>query len=1370
MSRVVQRQGGNQVSGKALNAAWREILELGRQLQILNQSSRPYIRDLADKSFAPDLKPILDQRELIVAVAAELSGGEADLWLPNWLGREIGYQHRMIPGHLQEVLEANATFTDAPSLPIARQALKTRRVCRGRPAGEKAVLAIPLLAPSREDESLVLGVLTIQRSDGPSFRKAEREVLEGLAAQAAIAVQNSRQMAVERWRVEQLSLVREVSMQLLGDLGDLDVLVGHVAHLILETFEYYYVAIFTLDPGQESLCFRASAGPVDSVVQKDYPKSDSQIFVRLGEGIIGAVAQNGQEILAEDVNQESQYRYLETLPETQSEFALPLKVNQRVIGVLDVQSNLAQDFHEIDVLVLRALAGNIALAFEGAQLYENLRQRVEQLSTIYQVGNAVTSILVEEEMLQVVADLIQEHFGYPFVHLFSVHPGRRKVFFEAGSGQRSRALAEQKFAYNLDDQSGIIPWVARHGEPVLANDVSLDERYRPAPMLAEQTQAELAVPLMFADTVLGVLDIQSDRSGAFDQEALFLFETLADSIAIALRNASLYHSERWRRQVADSISQVAGMLSAEVNLDQVLAAILEELERNLPCDLAAIWFLEENQGVDRQPEDLPILRLAALRSGEVAWLEQQIGLDLDEIIEFKGPGEPDSSPDWIYAGLKSEQPVTRPGDALQDLFGQALDLPANYSAIASALRVGNKVLGLLTLVHRTNSRYGSEARAMTATFASYASVAIQNTRLYESAHEQVWVSTVLLQVAEAAQSLGDLDELLSTVVNITPMLVGVKACAIYLANPDGIFYPAVAAGLSPESYEEFERHRYKPGDVPALDHLWQDKHPTILQRQGDDLRLSSLVTPVQSQNHSLELLVLVPLLAHGDVLGAMLVQYSSDPFTNAVQAIDNFMEERLSILQGIAHQTAATVENTHLLRSQKEEAYVSVALLQVAQAIVSSNDLQEMLSAIVRITPILIGVKRVAIYLLEKNSSQLQLTQSYGLPRQVDTSPFAIDEFPLIEAALERDALAAYPLNPKMDEQWEDAPEIWTYLPAPDQEEVDEYLASENPLLMVFPLSVQGEVMGALLVEEPDTHPDEDSASSVSNLRLRSKRLEITTGISQQAALAVQNDQLKGEMVERERLEREMQLARQIQRTFLPQEMPRLPGWEINVWWRTAREVGGDFYDLFSLPGNRLGLVIADVSDKGMSAALFMVLVRALLHASIKDTTSPAEVMERVNELLVPDAVGGTFVTLIYAVLDLQNGRITYANAGHNPPIWVRKQTAEFELLTRTSMALGVMENIEIEERSVMIEPGDFLVLYTDGVTDVFSPEDIPFGSERLQQCVWDAAFCEPEHEASAQGMLEAIDSAVDAFAGGVPPMDDSTALIFYRQNDRKQG
>lgn len=256
---------------------WRQLLKLGEQLMA-----------------APTLGA---QHELIVAMAARLLRGQADVWLSEVFHR--------LPG-----LEDIPSFPTLPPSALMQCALDTRQVSFGDVPGRE-VPRLAAAAPLMANDAL-LGVLQIERPGGPAFSEPEIQILRGLALQSAIALQATLQLEVERWRVEQLSLVRMVSGQVANVL-DLDELFRRVADLILDTFEYYYVALFTVEPSRETLRFQASAGPLRSEPEGER-RSRAVLQVQLGEGIIGHVAQTGTEILANDVNCESRYRY-EDAPE-----------------------------------------------------------------------------------------------------------------------------------------------------------------------------------------------------------------------------------------------------------------------------------------------------------------------------------------------------------------------------------------------------------------------------------------------------------------------------------------------------------------------------------------------------------------------------------------------------------------------------------------------------------------------------------------------------------------------------------------------------------------------------------------------------------------------------------------------------------------------------------------------------------------------------------------------------------------------------------------------------------------------------------------------------------------------------------------------
>lgn len=1368
------------------SSLWRKILTLGEHLQDLsipvvtghddNQGLHAAARDAVATMIA--------QRNEIVSQTEQILNCRAKLWLAEALLPSLSWLYSGDTNHRDEF------SGDALTL-LMEEAYRSRQTCCGDTAGSTSmicrdeeylenpglcqVVAFPIQSQAGE----VLGVLQAERLDENQFTQDAIALLDGIVSQSLLGLQATRRLALEHWRVEQLALVQHVSAQIVNQ-RDLDDLTRQLTTLIQETFGYYYVAIFTVEPGDDTLNFRASAGGEPQPGSGDLRPAGEPLFIRIGKGMIGQVAQSGQEIVANDVTLEPRFLDSDLLPGTRAEASLPLKIEERVVGVLDVQSDHPGAFQEVDMLVLGALAGNIAIAVEDSRLYTALRRRAEQLTTISEVSSAITSILNLDELLDQVVNLIQKRFGYSYVHLFTVHPGRRKIIFQAGTDPRRQIFREEGFSFDLDDPQGIIPWVARHANTLLVNDVSQEPRYRPSDLPPENTCSELAVPLVYGNEILGVIDIQSDRLNEFNEEDRFLFEALADTIAVALRNAFLYRTEKWRRQVADSLHEVAGLLSADVDLDHVLDAILAELERNLPCDVAVIWLLDEFENPDGTPRESPHLRLGAVLGLDHNPFELSRGVHLEDLVEKIQQNQPLSKEQdltsWLIQSLDSTTPLIRSAESPCELLGRVLNFPPDYSAIAAPLRVGEQALGVLALGHHTAGRYGSEAQAMTATFASYASVAIENTRLYEAAHEQAWVSTVLLQVSEASQNLSNLNELLSTIVRITPMLIGVRSCALYMWDElEEAFLPAAYEGLTSEQKNEFEHWRFAPGDSPVLDRLRQEKKPIILHGLEDDPNLDGVLFDNRgpAMLPGVELLVLVPMISRGEVSGTFLVDYSNDLGNgNHSEILIRQFDERLAIIQGIAHQTAVAVENIRLQKAQREEAYVSVALLQVAQAVTSLTELDDILSSIVRITPILVGVRRSMVFLWQEGDASFLLAESYGLPRSANGRVYLLGEFDLLDSALQLLSPVAFPasspelLSPEL--AGIEPPDLWAQIVLDDASVVDEYFESDLRLLIAFPLIARGEILGVMLVEEPEVDSMGGREGGRALRSLRKKRLEIITGITQQAALAIYNDRLQLQTVEQGRLERELQLARDIQRTFLPEQLPALPGWDLAALWRTAREVGGDFYDVFELPGMRLGLVIADAADKGLPAALYMTLVRTLVRATVREFDSPGAVLGRVNEILTPDTREGMFVTIFYAVLSAEDGRLVYANAGHNPPLLLRSNTLQIERLIRTGMAVGVEMENPILEYQIVLKPGDTLVCYTDGVTEAFSPDGEMYSETRLQTTLqaevdWVAEPGEGPGFTTAQETLEAIDESVGIFSGDVPAQDDMTLMVVKR-------
>jgi sigma-B regulation protein RsbU (phosphoserine phosphatase) len=300
---------------------------------------------------------------------------------------------------------------------------------------------------------------------------------------------------------------------------------------------------------------------------------------------------------------------------------------------------------------------------------------------------------------------------------------------------------------------------------------------------------------------------------------------------------------------------------------------------------------------------------------------------------------------------------------------------------------------------------------------------------------------------------------------------------------------------------------------------------------------------------------------------------------------------------------------------------------------------------------------------------------------------------------------------------------------------------------MVFPLFIIQNKFGLLYVME-----------SEKGYEYREKKAEIIAGIARHISLAIQGDHLKKEMIDQERVQQEFQLAREIQQTFLPDTLPFLNGWEVNASWRPAQQVGGDFYDAFKLDDERIGLVIADVSDKGFPAALYMTVARTLIHAEAFEGDPPAETLSRVNRLLLLNSQQGLFVTCLYAIANTVTGDLVYANAGHNPPVWLRKSRGKVEWLEKGGMPLGVTESLNLADVLVQVKKGDSLLFYTDGVTDTQSADGTMFGEERLFNLL------NVYKDMPFPSLIESVDGKLSEFRGDTPPTDDQTLLSLQRK------
>lgn len=313
------------------------------------------------------------------------------------------------------------------------------------------------------------------------------------------------------------------------------------------------------------------------------------------------------------------------------------------------------------------------------------------------------------------------------------------------------------------------------------------------------------------------------------------------------------------------------------------------------------------------------------------------------------------------------------------------------------------------------------------------------------------------------------------------------------------------------------------------------------------------------------------------------------------------------------------------------------------------------------------------------------------------------------------------------------------------------HVAGADVNAMVSPLRYAGREIGVLAV-----------AGRSQEGGFSKNDFAVFRSVAEQSAFAIGNARVHRDANEKKEIEGELKNAREVQRVLLPQEDPVVPGFRVNGTNIPARIISGDYYDYIELLDGKLGVVIADVSGKGVSAGLLMAMCRSLLRAVALTDASPSVVLAAVNRYLYPDIREDMFISMIYGVLDPADGSLTFARAGHDPALIFRKANGEIEVSKPKGLALGidggnVFERVTRDER-VTLESGDCVLLFTDGVKEAINANEEEFGLERL------AAAFRGTASLGAEAVVKKVQEEVEGFAGGGPQMDDVTIVAIEKR------
>jgi len=578
----------------------------------------------------------------------------------------------------------------------------------------RSLAVLPLQVRDR-----IVGVLSVQFYSPHRFDREERRLLEGIATQAAIAIENIRLLQETRHRAAQLATAAQVA-RAAASILDVQRLLSETAELVREQFNLYYVGIFLLDETGRWAVLRAGTGEAGRKMLEMGHKLEVG-----GPSMIGWCTAYGKPRIALDVGKEAVRFDNPLLPETRSEMALPLLTRERVIGAMTVQSDRPAAFSPEDIIVLQTVADQLATAIENAYLYQETLRRQAQAWVLREVMLAAASTLDFDQILQRTIQTLRSALQVEFLSV--VLPDESREFLRIHPSQIGYDVPVEEIRLPLD--GSVAGVVFQSGKAMLIRDVRDVPFYYPG---HPDVRSELCVPLRVGEEVIGVLNIESRKQNAFQEEDLAFFTAIAGELAIALENARLYQREQRRREEAESLYRAAQAMTTTLDLQEVLERILTELQNVVPYDSASVQLLREGK-----------LEIIAGRGFHRP--EEILGTTIDlmangnpnvQVVRTRAPVILEDAP-AIYPEFRRE-PHVRAG------IRAWMGVPLLY---------GDRVIGMLTLDKKEPGFYTRDYARVALAFAGQAAIAMENARLYEQLEERS------AELAAALQKLQNLDRL-----------------------------------------------------------------------------------------------------------------------------------------------------------------------------------------------------------------------------------------------------------------------------------------------------------------------------------------------------------------------------------------------------------------------------------------------------------------------------------------------------------------------------------------------------------------------------------------------------------------------------------
>jgi GAF domain-containing protein len=810
----------------------------------------------------------------------------------------------------------------------------------------RAWLSAPLLAQDR-----VIGTLNLEKAEPGFYQSEDAQLVMAFANQAAVVIENARLLEQERQRAAQLSLITDIGQHVLSIL-DPEALLDYAVQAIQRQFGYYYVDVFLTDSSEHYIVFQAS-----SHLEYAAHWREQGMRFRLGEGITGYVAATGQPYVADDVRQDPRYIADELLTQSRSELAVPIRAGDRILGVLDLNSEQVHHFDDADLFVAQSLADQLALGLENARLYEAAQQRVAELEAVRQAGLSLTSSLELQGVLEAILEgTIKLLDDINDTHIFLYEDGR--VVFGAAywdGSRQDRPWAEPR-------PEGFTYTVARQGEPVVVPDMRTHPLFADVPQ--EWTGAMVGLPLKMGGRVVGVMSIAYKEPRTFEESELHILRLLADQAAIAIENARLFAAERQSRLELKSIQATATALSAELDLDTLLDRIVTEAANAFRTEAASLMLWDE--------DETSLIVQASCGLSEQYTRQQQVS---KERAYAAIPSNGDVSP--LYISELADAPLGNRDLIIKEGIRSVLTVP---------LLIQGRPIGALNIYSKEHPRtFSSSEIELAEIFASQAAVMIANAQLYrqtehfanESARRAERLA-VVNRVSLAVNSTLDLDEILQTAAREMAQVFNVRQTGVVLFDEDAQ-YGTVAAEFQETPDDSASAVRIPLTGNPSLERILATKQPLAILDAHHDPLTASIRDTVEARN--IQSILIVPLIVKGTVIGTIGL--------DAIDAPRTFSHDEIDLAQTIANQAAAAIENARLFSAEARRRREAETLQTATQALSATIDLQAIFEVILSELRQVVPYDSASIQQLK--GDRLEIIGGHGFPNIEDLLGVSFD-------------------------------------------------------------------------------------------------------------------------------------------------------------------------------------------------------------------------------------------------------------------------------------------------------------------------------------------------------------------------------------------